>query len=90
MLIFSDNKIDEDNCELFTKIIKLYQGHSGEFIDYRIIYDEDEYIYKISVIILCFGTLLEDVSKRMYSNFVKLHKKQFMEYYNNVVPILVG
>jgi hypothetical protein len=89
MLIFTDNKIDKENCQLITKIIKLYEGHSGEFIDYKILYDDINYIYKILVIIICFKTLLVDVSKKEYNNFIKSHKNNFMEYYNKVVPILV-
>jgi hypothetical protein len=90
MLIFSDNRIDEENCPLIKKIIKIYDGHGGEFIDYKILYDDVNYIYKILVIIICFKTLLEDVSKKEYSIFIKMHKTNFMEYYNKVVPILIG
>ena len=61
MLIFTDNRIDEENCMLIKKIIKIYKGHSGEFIDYKILYDDINYIYKILVIIICFKTLLVDV-----------------------------
>ena len=64
MLIFTDNIIDEENCDLIKKIIKIYKGHSGEFIDYKILYDDINYIYKIFVIIICFKTLLDDVSKK--------------------------
>ena len=90
MLIFTDNKIDEENCQLIKKIIKLYSGNSGEFIDYKLLYDDINYIYKILVIIICFETLLENIKEKNYSNFIKIHKKHFMEYYNKVVPILVG
>ena len=90
MLIFTDNLINRDNCDLIKKIIKIYKGHNGEFIDYKILYDETNYIYQIIVIVLCFKTLLDDVSKKEYNNFIKMHKNQFMEYYNKVVPILVG
>ena len=90
MLIFSDNKIDEKNYTFFLKIIKIYRGKSGEFIDYKIIYDDINCIYKILVIIICFKTLLEDIKEKNYNKFVKIHKTNFMEYYNKVVPILVG
>ena len=90
MLIFSDNRIDEENIQLIKKIIKIYRGHSGEFIDYKLLYDDINYIYKILVIIICFKTLLVDVKTREYNIFIKIHKNNFMEYYNRVVPILVG
>lgn len=81
MLIFSDNRIDKENCQIIKKIIKLYHGNSGEYIDFKIIYDDINYIYIILVIIICFKTLLEDVTKKEYSKFIKMHKKRFMEYY---------
>ncbi len=90
MLIFTDNKIEEKNCQLIKKILKLYKGKSGEFIDYKILYDDINYIYKILVIIICFKTLLEDIKEKNYNNFIKIHKNNFTEYYNKVVPILVG
>ncbi len=89
ILIFSDNRIAEENCRLIKKIVELYRGNSGEFIDYKILYDDINYIYQIFVIIICFKTLIVDVSERKYNKFIKMHKTRFMEYYNKVVPVLV-
>lgn len=84
ILIFTDNQIEEENIELIYKILKLYQGNSGEVIEYKILFDDIEVIYKIFVIIICFNTLLEDIKNRRYLEFIEMHNKRFMEYYNHV------
>jgi hypothetical protein len=82
MLIFSDkslNKKDYINLEI---VLSPYKGHSGESIEIKIFYDDIEYKNMISLIIICFNTLLEDVSKKEYSKFIKMHHERFMKYYN--------
>lgn len=90
MLIYSDNEIEEENIGLVYKFLNLYQGNSGELIEYKIIFDKSELIYKINVIIICFNTLLADVRKKNYLKFVKMHKKQFNEYYTKVFRKLIN
>jgi len=85
MLIFTDNEIEEENLELLYKILKLYQGNNGEVIEYKIIFDDKKIIYTLNVIIICFNTLLSDISKREYQKFIEMHKKRFIEYYNKVL-----
>jgi hypothetical protein len=84
MLIFSDNKLDDENIDLIKKILNLYRGSSGEVIEFKIIFDDNEVIYKILIIIICFNTLLKDISNRNYLKFIEMHKNRFMEYYTKV------
>ena len=89
MLIFTDNEIEEENLELIYKILKLYQGNSGEVIEYKILFDDKKIIYTINVIIICFKTLLADRRNKDYLKFIELHRKQFMEYYTKVFRKLI-
>lgn len=82
MLIFSDNRIDEKNYISLEIVLIPYQGHSGESIDIRIFYDDLTGKNMILLIIICFKTLLEDVSKKEYSKFIKMHEERFIKYYN--------
>ena len=84
MLIFSDNDIKIE-YPLLEKILKLYNGNSGEVIDFRILYDEIKDETKILLIIICFKTLIVDVSEKEYSKFIQMHKNRFIEYYNKVM-----
>lgn len=84
MLIFTDNELEDENIDLTYKILKLYRGNSGETIEYKILFDDTEVIYKIYVIIICFNTLLEDIKNRRYLEFIEMHRKQFTEYYTKV------
>ena len=82
MLIFSDNKLDEENYISLEIVLSPYKGHSGESIDIKIFYDDIKDMNMILLIIICFKTLLVDVSKKEYSKFINMHKERFMEYYN--------
>ena len=90
MLIFTDNEIEDENIDLINKILNLYHGNSGEVIEFKILFDDTEVIYKIFVIIICFNTLLADVSNRKYLKFIEMHKKRFMEYYIKVFRKLIN
>jgi hypothetical protein len=89
ILIFTDNEIEDENIELLYKILRLYQGNSGETIEYKIIFDDEKIIYTINVIVICFNTLLADINNRDYLKFIELHKQRFMEYYSKVFRKLI-
>jgi hypothetical protein len=82
MLIFSDKSLDKKNYINLEIVLSPYKGHSGESIEIKIFYDDNEYKNMISLIIICFNTLLVDISKKEYSKFIKMHEERFIEYYN--------
>ena len=82
MLIFSDKSLDKKDYINLENVLMPYKGHSGESIEIKIFYDDLGYKNMISLIIICFNTLLVDVSKKEYSKFIKMHEERFMKYYN--------
>jgi hypothetical protein len=82
MLIFSDKSLNKNDYINLKIVLSPYKGHSGESIEIKIFYDDIEYKNMISLIIICFNTLLVDVSKKEYSQFIKMHEERFMKYYN--------
>ena len=82
MLIFSDNNLDEENYIKLEMVLMPYKGHNGDSIEIKIFYDNIKSKNMIVLIIICFKTLLEDVSKKEYSKFIKMHEERFMKYYN--------
>ena len=85
MLIFSDNSLDKTDYINLEIVLMPYKGHSGESIEIKIFYDDVRNKNMILLIIICFKTLLEDVSKKEYSNFIEMHRKRFLEYYTRVM-----
>jgi hypothetical protein len=82
MLIFSDNCLNKKDYINLEIVLMPYKGHSGESIEINIFYDDVKNKNMILLIIICFKTLLEDVTKKEYSQFIKMHEERFMKYYN--------
>ena len=82
MLIFSDDSLFGEDYVNLEIVLSPYKGHSGESIEIKIFYDDVKHKNMIVLIIICFNTLLVDVSKKEYSKFIKMQEERFMKYYN--------
>lgn len=84
ILTFSDDELLEENYPSIKKKLKKYHGNKGEVIEIKIIYDKKREASLIFLIIICFNTILNDVSDYSYSKFTNRHKIKFMDYYQRI------
>lgn len=83
ILIFSDDELIEEMHPSLLEKLESYHSDKGEVLEIKIIYDKQKELSLIFLIIICFRTLLVNVSEYKYKKFIQKHKVDFIEFYLN-------
>lgn len=89
ILTFCDDELEEEMYPSFLKILSNYDGGNGEVVDIKLIYNKERKISQIFLIIICFRTLLSNISEYKYSKFIDNHKTRFTKFYQRAINDLI-